>query len=134
MPSNAPGRGKEGAGRGALRLATPDQDGKVSREKVYTLGGYADDRMLEGFTRPFRRLTAELQAEGAIPAGVSQIFVARYPDGVRASYFSAPSEVPQLLEELSFGPSRGARELDHGKYAATLDEASASSQLLASSS
>ena len=85
----------------ALRLATPDQGGRVSREKVYELGGYGDDRMLRGFTRPFRRLTEALQDEGAIPAGVSPIFVARYPDGVKASYFSVPSEVPQLLEELS---------------------------------
>lgn len=85
----------------ALRLATPDQDGRVSRQKVYELGHYSDDRMLRGFTKPFRRLTAALQAEGAVPAGVSPIFVARYPDGVRTSYFSVPSEVPSLLEELS---------------------------------
>ncbi len=85
----------------ALRLAKPDQGGSVSREKVYELGDYADDRMLRGFTRPFRRLTVALQGEGAIPAGVSPIFVARYPDGVKASYFSVPTEVPQLLEELS---------------------------------
>ncbi len=85
----------------ALRLATPDQGGRVSREKVYELGDYADDRMLRGFTRPFRRLTMALQGEGAIPAGVSPIFVAHYPDGVKASYFSVPTEVPQLLEELS---------------------------------
>ncbi len=85
----------------ALRLATPGQDGRVSREKVYELGGYGDDRMLRGFTRPYRRLTEALQREGVIPAGVSPIFVARYPDGVKTSYFSVPSEVPQLLEELS---------------------------------
>jgi PIN like domain len=85
----------------ALRLATPDRGGRVSREKVYELGGYSDDRMLRGFTRPFRRLTEALQDEGVIPAGVSPIFVARYPDGVKASYFSVPSEVPALLEQLS---------------------------------
>lgn len=84
----------------ALRLATPDQGGRVSREKVYELGGYTDDRMLRGFTRPYSRLTATLQGEGAIPAGISPIFVARYPDGVKASYFSVPSEVPRLLEDL----------------------------------
>ena len=85
----------------ALRLATPDHDGRVPREKIYELGGFDDDRMLRGFTRPFKRLTEALQNEGAIPAGVSPIFVARYPDGVKASYFSVPSEVPQLLQELS---------------------------------
>ena len=85
----------------ALRLATADKGERVSREKIYELGGFADDRMLRGFTRPFRRLTELLQSEGVIPTGVSPIFVARYPDGVKASYFSVPSEVPQLLEELS---------------------------------
>jgi hypothetical protein len=89
----------------ALRLATPDTGGRVSREKVYELGGYADDRMLRGFTRPFRRLTKALQGEAAVPTGVSTIFVARYPDGVKASYFSVPGEVPRLLEELSSGGS-----------------------------
>jgi PIN like domain len=84
----------------ALRLATPDRDGRVSREQVYELGGYTDDRTLSGFTRPYNRLTRVLQSEGLIPAGVSPIFVARYPDGVKASYFSVPSEVPRLLEEL----------------------------------
>jgi hypothetical protein len=39
--------------------------------------------MLGGFTRPFRRLTEVLQG-GVVPAGVSPIFVARYPDGVKA--------------------------------------------------
>jgi hypothetical protein len=84
----------------ALRLATPDCGGRVSREKVYELGGYTDDRTLSGFTRPYNRLTTVLQREGVVPAGVSPIFVARYPDGVKASYFSVPSEVPKLLEEL----------------------------------
>lgn len=94
----------------ALRLATPDRDGRVSREEVYALGDYADDRMLRGFTRPFRRLTEALQWEGLIPAGVSPIFVARYPDGVRTSYFSVPSEIPLLLEELSAHAVRGERD------------------------
>ncbi|MEU8637590.1 hypothetical protein AB0C38_35880 [Amycolatopsis sp. NPDC048633] len=73
----------------------------MSREKVYELGEYADDRMLRGFTRPVRRLTATLQGEGTVPARVAPIFVARYPDGVKASYFSVPAEVPELLDELS---------------------------------
>lgn len=85
----------------ALRLATPGRCGRVGREVVYELGDYADDRMLRGFTRPYRRLTANLQAEGLIPPGLPQIFVARYPDGVKASYFSVPDEVPPLMEELA---------------------------------
>lgn len=97
----------------ALRLATADRDGCVSREKVYDLGGWGDDRMLRGFTRPFRRLTEALQREGVVPAGVAPIFVARYPDGVKASYFSVPDEIPQLLDELSNPVTRlGAGQLD----------------------
>jgi PIN domain-containing protein len=98
----------------ALRLATPDQGGRVNREKVYELGDYADDRMLRGFTRPFRRLTAVLQEEGKVPAGVSPIFVARYPDGVKTSYFSVPSEVPQLLEELTLAVTNTHGEASAG--------------------
>jgi hypothetical protein len=91
----------------ALRLATPDRDGRVSREDVYELGGYATDRMLRGFTRPFLRLTALLQVQGIVPANVAPIFVARYPDGVKASYFSVPPEVPELLKDLLNGRSGG---------------------------
>lgn len=85
----------------ALRLATTDNGGQVSRAKVYELGEYADDRMLRGFTRPFLRLTETLQKQGKIPPGVAPIFVAQYPDGVKASYFSVPAEVPELLDKLA---------------------------------
>ena len=80
--------------------------GRVSREQVYELGGFPDDRMLRGFTRPPARLTAALQAEGVVPDGVLPIFVARYPDGVKASYFTVPPEIPALYAELS-GPQVG---------------------------
>ena len=89
----------------------------MSREKVYVLGDYAD-RILRGFTRPFRRLTEALESEGPIPAEVLPIFVARYPDGVTASYFSVPAEVPLLLEEL---PSPAAGLHDSGPRSADLE-------------
>ncbi|MFC3964994.1 PIN-like domain-containing protein [Nocardia jiangsuensis] len=81
----------------ALRLAASAKDGRITRQQVYELGDYADERMLRGFTRPLRRFTTALQEEGVIPAGVAPILVARYPDGVKASYFSVPPEVPALL-------------------------------------
>jgi PIN like domain len=77
----------------ALRIAITSGVGTVSREKVYELGDYSDDRMLRGFTRPFRRLTETLQEEGRVPRGVPSILVARYPDGVKASFFAVPPEV-----------------------------------------
>jgi hypothetical protein len=84
----------------ALRLATSENNGRVSREKVYELGEFPDGRMLRGFTRPFLRLTETLQRKGKVPTGVSPIFVAQYPDGMKASYFSVPEEVPELLDKL----------------------------------
>lgn len=87
----------------ALRLATTANGGRVTREQVYELGDFPDERMLRGFTRPPRRIAQALQAEGIVPDGVLPILVARYPDGVKASYFSVPPEVPALLEELSKG-------------------------------
>jgi hypothetical protein len=83
----------------AIRLAV-QSGGRVSREQVYELGNFPDDRMLRGFTRPPARLTTALQAEGIIPENVLPILVARYPDGVKASYFSIPPELSALFTEL----------------------------------
>lgn len=80
----------------ALRLAINSDSGTVSREQVYELGGYSDDRMLRGFTRPFRRLTEALQDEGILPPGLAPILPARYPDGVKASFFAIPAEIRGL--------------------------------------
>lgn len=85
----------------ALRLAAQSDQGRVTREQVYSLGDYPDDRTLRGFTRPFRRLTTVLQDDGLVPEGVRSVFVARYPDGVTTSYFSVPPEVPGILNELA---------------------------------
>ena len=84
----------------AIRLAARS-GGRVTREKVYELGGFPDERMLRGFTRPPARLTVALQAEGVVPEGVLPIFVARYPDGVKASYFTVPPEIPAAYAELT---------------------------------
>jgi hypothetical protein len=87
----------------ALRMATRENGGIVSRDDVYTLGSYDDDRMLRGFTRPFRRLTLSLQEEGVVPEAVREVFVARYPDGVKASFFAVPPEVAALLSDMNGG-------------------------------
>lgn len=88
----------------ALRHCTNEAGGKVARELIYELGDYHNDRMLRGFTRPFGRLTEALQASGGVPRGVRPIFVARYPDGVKASYFSVPPEIPGLLTQIQDDP------------------------------
>jgi hypothetical protein len=84
----------------AIRLAA-QSGGRVTRDQIFELGGFPDDRMLRGFTRPPARLTAALQSEGIVPDHVLPILVARYPEGVKASYFSVPPEIPPLYAELS---------------------------------
>lgn len=83
----------------AIRVAAR-RSGRVTREQVYELGGYDPDRTLRSFTRPPLRLTADLQAEGIVSDHVLPILVARYPDGVRASHFSVPPEIPAVYAEL----------------------------------
>jgi hypothetical protein len=83
----------------AIRTAAR-QGGRVTREEIYALGNYSEQRMLRGFTRPPLRVTAALQAAGVVSENVRPIFAARYPEGVKASYFTVPPEVPALYAEL----------------------------------
>jgi hypothetical protein len=83
----------------AIRTAA-QQGGRVTRDEIYALGKFSEQRMLRGFTRPPLRVTAALQAKGIVPENVRPIFVARYPEGVKASYFTVPPEVPALYAEL----------------------------------
>ncbi|MCW6007827.1 hypothetical protein K1W54_25265 [Micromonospora sp. CPCC 205371] len=71
--------------------------GTISREDVYGLCGYSDERMLRGFTRPTSRITADLQRAGRLPDPVTPILKPLYPDGVRASGFRVPAEVVAIL-------------------------------------
>lgn len=84
----------------AFREAAMDVNRRVLRERVYELGDYDDDRMLRGFTRPFTRLTEALQYEGLVPERVKPVFWASYPHGVKASWFTVPPEIPDLLRQL----------------------------------
>jgi hypothetical protein len=94
-----------------IRLAA-ESGGRVTREQVYELGGFPDDRMLRGFTRPPARLTTALQAKGVVPEDVLPILIARYPDGVKASYFSVPPEVPALYLGLALPQGGTSRSTD----------------------
>lgn len=71
--------------------------GTISREVVYDICGYDDERMLRGFTRPANRITADLQRAGVLPDPVQPILKPLYPDGVRASGFRVPAEVVAFL-------------------------------------
>jgi len=72
--------------------------GSVDRDAVYAIGGYADDRMLRGFTRPTARITRDLQASGAVANGVESALIPIYRGGVKALGFRIPLEMVRLLQ------------------------------------
>lgn len=71
--------------------------GTISREILYGLCGYDDERMLRGFTRPAARITIDLQREGLLADPVTPVLRPLYPDGMRASGFRVPPEVVAIL-------------------------------------
>lgn len=73
--------------------------GRISRARVYELDNRDESQMLRGFTRPVKRVTAELQARGNVPYGVVALLDAVYETGVKSSHFAVPLEVVELLGE-----------------------------------
>lgn len=71
--------------------------GRISRARVYELDNRDENQMLRGFTRPVKRVTAELQAKGDVPYGVAALLDAVYETGVKSSHFAVPHEVVELL-------------------------------------
>ncbi|MFL5963286.1 MAG: PIN-like domain-containing protein [Gaiellaceae bacterium] len=49
-----------------IRLAA-SQDGYVTRQQVYEVGAYPDDRSLRGFSRPINRIAQAFREEGVVP-------------------------------------------------------------------
>jgi hypothetical protein len=71
--------------------------GRISRARVYELDGRDEGQMLRGFTRPVKRITADLQAAERIPFGLAPLLDAVYETGVKSSHFAVPEEVVQLF-------------------------------------
>jgi hypothetical protein len=71
--------------------------GVISRDDVYEIAGYSEDRMLRGFTRPSTRITRDLMREGLIRREVRMPLVTQYATGVVASHWIVPPEFSRLL-------------------------------------
>jgi hypothetical protein len=71
--------------------------GVISRDKIYEICGYSEDRMLRGFTRPPARITRDLQDEGLLEDGVEAALTAIYDGGVTALRFEIPPEIVEIL-------------------------------------
>jgi hypothetical protein len=74
--------------------------GYVTRERVYDLGSYPDNRSLKGFTRPVNRLTAEAVEAGLLPEDADDLLTPDYDPNVtsfqRAKGFIVPMEVVKM--------------------------------------
>jgi len=111
----------------AIRIAAL-RGGFVEREIVYSLGGYAEDRSLRGFTRPINRITREFRAQGIVPESAIDILVTEYgtkPDlpAGWTSGFTVPDVLVPLIRELHRDwRTRGLLEPDPDRLAIALEE------------
>lgn len=75
--------------------------GFVSRDRVYQLAGYPEDRSLKGFTRPVNRLVNALIERGVLPDTVDDLLTPVYDPTVnsyqRTSGFTVPLEVVRMM-------------------------------------
>jgi hypothetical protein len=78
--------------------------GTISRDAVYRLCGYDDERMLRGFTRPTTRITADLEREGILPGPVTPMLISLYRDDARLTSLRVPAEVVEIVGTASDRP------------------------------
>lgn len=97
----------EGREQAEVIRSAAQAGGTVDRDAVYAIGGYADDRMLRGFTRPTARITRDLQASGVLANGVEPALTPIYRGGVKALGFRIPPEMVRLLSEDDDSPTAG---------------------------
>lgn len=77
--------------------------GSISREEVYRIGGYAEERSLRGFTRPVRRVTQEFQERSLLPPELPELLVTDYDERSplgSAIGFSVPPDAVSLIAPL----------------------------------
>jgi hypothetical protein len=80
-------------------------DGFISRDLVYKIGRYSEDRSLRGFTRPISRIAQMFRDGGTIPEGAVDILWAVYnedsPNAGWAAGFRVHEDVLPLFSELT---------------------------------
>jgi hypothetical protein len=77
--------------------------GVCQREAVYTAGGYAEDRSLNGFTKPVGRIMRQMQAEGLLPHDavdpMRPIYDASNPSFQKAQGFRMPADLVAVFAQ-----------------------------------
>lgn len=84
-----------------VREAAGSAGGRISRDRVYELDGRDRTQTLNGFTKPVRRVTADLQARGVLPQGLPTLLNAVYEGGEVSTHFVVPHDVVQALGQES---------------------------------
>lgn len=97
-------------------LEAARRGGIIDRDAIYALGGYSDDRLLVGFTRPTARITAALQAEGLLPATIAPMLTPLYHGPGRFYALRIPPEVAEILDPKTPGSETEAEVEGAGKY------------------
>jgi hypothetical protein len=97
-------------------LEAARQGGTINRDAIYALGGYSDDRLLVGFTRPTARITAALQGEALLPATAAPMLTPLYHGPGRFYALRIPLEVAEILSLRTPGPETEAEVEAVGKY------------------
>jgi len=88
---------QEGAVQASVIREAAAAGGRISRQRVYELDGREGNRLLTSFTRPVRRITRELQAEGVLPEGLPPLLSSHYESGVKTTHFVIPSAASEIL-------------------------------------
>ncbi|MEU8154493.1 PIN-like domain-containing protein [Micromonospora sp. NPDC048986] len=106
-------------------LEAARQGGTISRDAVYAICGYSNDRLLVGFTRPTARITASLQAEQRLPEAVTPMLTALYRGPGRLYAVRIPPEVTEILNPRSPRSDTEVEFEPAGKYRPLADYLSA---------
>ncbi|MFI9008349.1 PIN-like domain-containing protein [Actinosynnema sp. NPDC053489] len=72
--------------------------GRIERDAIYEIGGFDDDRVLRGFTKPVARITRMLQSRGVVARDVEAALTPVY-SGVRAVAFRIPADMVAALAD-----------------------------------
>jgi hypothetical protein len=74
--------------------------GYISRDAVYALGSYDQERQLKGFTRPVKRIAQEFRDRGLIPEEAADVLETEYDHANLgwASGFKLTEELIALVE------------------------------------
>jgi len=87
----------------AAIVAAAVNGGRVERNGVYALGNYSPDRSLKGFTRPVRRIMAEMSVNGLLPIDAVMPMEPEYdpanPSFQRTTGFGMPADVAAIFAE-----------------------------------